>query len=110
MTRPHPATVQKTHDRRYRGNHTCGLVEFLAVALTDSRKPAPVRRRPEMMFLVVPVIEGQQVVKTPVMAHRVREPAFGYRTVMPVVVLHVHQCQGEENRWHITEQHPLLVL
>lgn len=87
-----------------RTNDPLNVIELVTVLLAHSRHLCPMRQWSQVMFLVVTVVEGQQIVNAAVITHGVGIVVFRRRAVMFVVILYVDQRQREEERRQVTEQ------
>ena len=98
--------MKGAEQRRDRTNYALNLIQLVAALLTYFWHLCPMGQGPQVMFLVVTVIERQQVVKTAVITYGVGVGVFRQCAVMFVVVLDVDERQRDKERRQVTQQEP----
>src|ERR1044072_3722561 len=98
--------MNNSEQRRNRSNNAFNVIQLVAAFLAYFWHLGPMGQRPQVMFLVVTVIERHQVVKTAVITDGVSVVVFRQRAVVFVVVLDVDERQREKERRQVTQQEP----
>ena len=95
--------MKSSEQRRNRTNDALHLIQLVAALPTlHLWHLCPMGQRAQVVFLVVTVIEGQQVVKTAVITYGVGVGVFGQRAVVFVVVLDVDERQRDKEGGQVT--------
>ena len=94
--------MKDSEQRRHWTNDALDRIQLVIALLTNFRHLSPMGQGSQMVFLVVTVIEGQEVVKTAVITHGVSVKVFGQGAVVFVIVLYVDKHEGEEEGGQVT--------
>ena len=98
-----PVAIQEPKQSRDWTNDALNLIQLVSVLLTYFWHLCPMGERSQVVFLVVTVIEGHDVIELAVVTHGIGIPIRGRRTVVFVVVVYVDERQREEERRQVAQ-------